>query len=478
MSRIGRLADFPHLGWLVGLGTVMLLALLAFSSYAAAAPLIRAEWALNNTQVGVLFSIYLIGYALSALVVVPLTDRIAPSRILLAALSLMLAGNLAFPLLAVDFWSGLVFRFLAGAGHVGVYMPAIRLISQRYPGAQRGAAVSLFVAAGYGGTTLSYTLTGLLLNVRPWREAYLGAALLGLLALLLAYRLLRDAHDTPVQTTASGRGRLDLTVLRDRGVALVVAVYALHTAELYLARLWFPLLLGALFMQIGTDVAAATARAATLSGFMFMTGMVAVFSGGLVSDRLGRTYGGALVFAVSGACSLLAGWLLGAPPWALITLGFVYGLATAADSAIYLTATVELAPEDRIGSVQAVESFIGFVAGALVPVIAGGILDTGDDWRRWVLAFSFNGLLAILGIAALYALRRLPQADQDGRWQTLAQQTGRRFCPGAISRLPSRKLGPSPYRPHNSQSAHDDRHRRCASPGRASSVPASQRSPA
>ena len=389
----------------------MLLALLSFSSYAASAPLIRAEWALNNTQVGILFSVYLVGYALSALVVVPLTDRIAPSRILLVALGVMLVGNLAFPLFAVNFWSGLIFRFLAGTGQVGVYMPGIRLISQRFPPAKRGTAVSIFVGAGYGGTTLSYTLTGLLLNARPWREAYLGAALMGVVALLLAYRLLRgDLAAPPRLPTGAPRGHLDLTVLRDRAVALAVAVYALHTAELYLARLWFPLLLGALFLQIGMDVAAATARAATLSGFMFMTGMVAVFGGGLVSDRLGRTHGGALIFAVSGACSLLAGWLLGAPPAALIGLGFLYGLTTAADSAIYLTATVELAPEDRIGSVQAAASFIGFAAGALVPVIAGGILDTGDDWRRWVLAFSFNGLIAALGVAALYWLRRLPQA--------------------------------------------------------------------
>jgi len=411
MLRSERLTGFPHLRWLLGLSAVMLLALLAFSSFAASAPLIRAEWALNNAQVGMLYSVYLVGYALSALVVVPLTDRIAPPRILLAALVVMFVGNLAFPLFATDLWSGLVFRFLGGVGQVGVYMPAIRLISQRYPPAKRGTAVSIFVGAGYGGTTLSYTLTGLLLNSRPWREAYLGAALMGLLALPLAYRLLLgDLAAPPPLPAAAPRGHLDLTVLRDRAVALAVALYALHTAELYLARLWFPLLLGALFMQLGTDVAAATARAATLSGLMFMTGMVAVFGGGFVSDRLGRTHAGALIFAVSGACSLLAGWLLRAPPPALILLGFIYGLTTAADSAIYLTATVELAPVDRIGSVQAVESFIGFAAGALVPVIAGGILDAGDDWHRWVLAFSFNGLLAVLGVAALLWLRRLPQA--------------------------------------------------------------------
>ena len=43
---------------------------------------------------------------------------------------------------------------------------------------------------------------------------------------------------------ARGSGRLTLSALRDRRIALVIAAYALHTAELYLARLWLPLLLG------------------------------------------------------------------------------------------------------------------------------------------------------------------------------------------------------------------------------------------
>jgi MFS family permease len=140
-----------------------------------------------------------------------------------------------------------------------------------------------------------------------------------------------------------------------------------------------------------------------------MLGIPGVFTGGWLSDRLGRSAGAALIFALSGLCSLLAGPLL-AVPTLLLALGFVYGFITAADSAIYSTSIIELAPPDRIGSAQAVQSFVGFAIGALVPVIAGSILDAGAGPSRWTLAFGFNALLAAAGVWALLALRRLPAA--------------------------------------------------------------------
>ena len=78
-------------------------------------------------------------------------------------------------------------------------------------------------------------------------------------------------------------------------------------------------------MQSGREPGEAAVLAATWSGAMFMTGSVGVFLGGMASDRMGRTAGAGLIFAVSGAVSFLVGWLIGAPVPVLIVLGFVYG---------------------------------------------------------------------------------------------------------------------------------------------------------
>ncbi|MEZ4511683.1 MAG: MFS transporter [Chloroflexota bacterium] len=400
--------------WLVGVSLVLLLISLPFSSYAVSVPIIQEEWALTNTEAAVLFSLFLVGYALSSLVLLPLTDRVTPEKILLAGAVVVSVAHLLFPLLARGFVVGGALRFLMGMGQVAAYIPGVQMVSERFRLGKRGTAVGLFVAAGYAGTTLSYSFTGLMLErAGGWRSAYLTTSLVGLLGVGLAVWLLWLARDNSEQLLVNSdqlgkKGRLDLGVLRDRPVMLVILGYALHTAELYLARLWFPLLLGVALVNNGRSPLEATATAATYSGFMFMMGIVGVLSGGYLSDYLGRGRGAALVFALSGLCSFVVGWLTAVPtPW-LIGLGFFYGFVTAADSAIYSTAVTELAPPGKVGSTQAVQSFLGFTIGAIVPVLAGGILDgAGETAVAWGLAFTFNGLLAVVGVASQLYLQRL-----------------------------------------------------------------------
>jgi MFS family permease len=404
--------------WLAGISLVLLVTLLPFSSYIVSLPFIQAEWHMNNTQAAMVFSSYLLGNAVAALFLVPLTDKLPPQRVYLGGVIVLTVSNLLFPLLAWNLWTGSALRFVAGAGHIAAYIPGVQLVARRFAGGRRGTAVGVFVAAGYAGTTLSYTFMGLLLNwTSGWRSAYLITACLGLLALvLLAFlRLLthEKADSPPLPRAATQkRGLINIGVLKNRAVALVIVAYTLHTAELYIARLWFPSLLSESFVKHGMSAFEATTLAATLAGFMFMMGIVGVFSGGFISDHLGRSYGAAVIFTLSGLCSFLVGWLLETPSFLLITVGFIYGFMTAADSAIYSTAVTELAPANRVGSTQAVQSFIGFAVGAILPVVAGSILDLAQAAAGWRLAFSFNGVLAILGVAALLWLKQLPESRE------------------------------------------------------------------
>ncbi len=385
--------------WLIGLSAALLLVMLPFASYIVSVPLIQPEWQISNTESGFIFSIYLIGYAFSSLAFVPLTDKFSTRRMVLVGMVILTAAHLLFALTARNLWSASLLRFLAGAGHALVYTPGIQLITQQFGAKKRGTAVGIFVGFGYAGTTLSYSFMGLLLRlIESWRIAYLGTAIISLLGLLIFF-ISPARHNT--KPAKSNRGRLDITILRDKPLAIMILAYALHTAELYLARLWLPLLLGATLIANGRPTLEATATAATLSGFMFMMGIVGAFAGGVASDRFGRYQGAAFIFASSGLCSFIAGWLVGLPPLFLIILGFIYGLMTAADSAIYVTTIIELAPPERVGSAQAIQAFLGFLIGAIVPTLAGSILDANQTATAWVWAFSFNGLLALLAVTSL-----------------------------------------------------------------------------
>lgn len=400
--------------WLAAMSATLLLALLPFSSYIASIPFVADEWGMTNSQAAVVFSAYLVGYAVSSAFLIPVTDRLPPGKVMLASVALIAVSNILFPLLARDVWTASALRFIAGAGHVGAYIPGIRIVSLRFADGKRGTAVAIFVGAGYAGTTISYVFMGQLLDLTDsWRTAYMITALLGLVGVLIALTRVwplgrRDAEPEPA---SGGSARLNLGALRHRPMLLINTAYALHTAELYLARLWLPLLLAASLVHSGKEAGEAAVLAATWSGFMFMTGIAGVFFGGVVSDRFGRTAGAGAIFAASGAISFAAGWLVGAPPAVLIILGFGYGFATSADSAIYSTAVTELAPRNLIGSTQAIQSFVGFTVGAIAPVVAGGLLDVFDGALGWGAAFGFNGLLAVVGVAALLILRRMPEAS-------------------------------------------------------------------
>ena len=373
------------------------------------------------------FSSYLAGYAVSSLLLVPFTDRFSPFRILVFGVVLTACSGFLFPMLAEGLWTACVLRFVYGVGHVCVYVTGIRLASRRFARRNRATAVSVFVGSGYAGTTVSYVFMGTLLErLDGWETAFLVTTLPGLASIAIAAflasgrsaRSARSARTAPSANEADGRGTggwLSLAPLRDRRLMLVIMAYALHTAELFVARLWLPLLLVAALMMTGYDSDAAASRAATLAGFMFMTGIFSVLLGGWMSDRFGRTRTATLIFAVSGICSFLAGWLVGLPITWLVVLGFLYGFFTAADSAIYSTAVTELAPRNLVGSAQAVQSFIGFVVGTGAPVVAGSILDLSGAQSAWILVFSFNGVLAVTGIVCLLWLRRVPASSVTSR---------------------------------------------------------------
>ena len=118
--------------------------MLPASSYIAAIPDVKAQWGLNNTQAGLIFSAYLAGYAASALLVMPLTDRLPPRYIFAGSAFISVIAHILFPLLAQGVVSAVALRCVAGLGLLGTYMPGLRIVSERFSTSGRGLAIGLF----------------------------------------------------------------------------------------------------------------------------------------------------------------------------------------------------------------------------------------------------------------------------------------------------------------------------------------------
>jgi MFS family permease len=384
--------------WLAVMSLMLSLALLTFSSYVAALPLIREEWGLSNTQAGAIFSAYLAGYAVSALFVIPLTDRIAPATVFTVSAVVTVSASIAFPLIANDMYTASLLRVFSGLGLVGIYMPGLRIISERFSSGGRGAAMGFYVTAFYGANAISLSLTGALMARFEWRDAFTVLALISALSIPLAYFATRNEKARRLSTST---GLLNLKVIRNRTAGAYMLGYSFHAMELYAVRVWLPGLLAAVLIANGEGTNEATVKAATVGGLALAAGSVGPIIGGAISDRLGRAQTAAAIFALSGLCSWIIGWAGGFPWPVVVGISVVYGWAISADSSIYSTAITESASVEDLGSTMALQAFLGFMSGVVGPVLVGGVLDIFPENLEWKMAFSAVGIMAVVSIPVL-----------------------------------------------------------------------------
>jgi MFS family permease len=328
------------------------------------------------------------------LVVLPLTDRVRPSRVIAIGALVTAIANLGFAFAAHDVITASALRVLSGFGLAGVYMPGVRLVAQSSDPAQRGRAVGLYVAAFYLGGSLSFLATGLLLGPFGWRG---GAVILGAIGLAALPVAVISSRGIPERT--GERAHLDLRVLRNAPLVRTIAAYTGHSWELFIVRAWLAAFLAAAFALRGLSPTDASATASQWAAIMLALGVPGVFIGGWLSDRLGRARSALLYAMGSGAISIGFGTLLFFPWPAIVAIGALYGAIVAADSAVYSTAVTELAPPGRLGSAQAIQAVAGFGIGSLGPVVAGATLDLGVGWVGPFLVAGFVGFATALPLA-------------------------------------------------------------------------------
>ena len=429
MPSAGQTGSFGHSAtrrqdwvWLAGIILGLLFSLFPLASYTAAVPIIRDEWGINGSQAGLLNSLFAAGAMAGALIIIPLTDRLSPGKVLAFSGLAAALGNLLFPLLATDVATGAPLRFLAGVGLVGVYVTGTRVVAERFSEHGRGAAIGLYVTAFYLGSAASLVVTGLLIPSFGWRVSYAVWAIVSFATPPIAYVLLRNHSWSATQDATA---RFDPSVLKNKTVGIVILSYFLHSFELYHLRTWLPAFLAFVLMTGGTiESADAAARAAIVVGAAGMLGAVSPFLGGVLSDRVGRLRAATFLFAVSGAVSFAIGWLADIPWAGMLALTFLYSFAVGADSAIYSTAITEVAETGKLGSTLAVHTFSAFAAGFLSPVIFGGILDVAGDDIGWGLGFGTAGIAAVAAIGAMTWLRRQgPAEPQLGETRGVARRT-------------------------------------------------------
>jgi MFS family permease len=307
---------------------------------------------------------------------------------------------LLIPLLANGLAPALLLRFLTGVLLAGVYPVGMKIMAT-WTQKDRGLGIGLLVGAltiGSAGPHLLNVLGG----VGAWQPVlYLagGSALAGgLLGALFVHEGPYRSPSPPFNWRQVGH------ILREREVVLANLGYLGHMWELYAMWSWVSLFLLASFTAVNVSP---TWASLTAFAVIAVGGLGSLLAGQL-ADRYGRTTIIMASLLISGTCAVGVGFLFGGHPLLLAGVCLVWGFAIVADSAQFSAAVSELAPREYVGTALTLQTSLGFLL-TLFTIRMVPPLVTAVTWRY---AFALLAIGPIVGIWAMYRLRRSPAASR------------------------------------------------------------------
>jgi len=333
-------------------------------------PTLSAEMQLSASDLGVLTSLYFLGFAMMQLPAGLLLDTWGPRRVNAGMLVLAAVGTVVYGL--ADSMAGLmVGRLLIGAGVCVCLGATFQALAQNFPVGRLPLVNGLVMAVGGLGGVLVGSPLSWLLSYTTWRMVSVGLAVA---TLCVAALLLVGAPREPVRSHAppslreQWRGMLELLCMPRywRLVSLPVATSGVFFG---VQSLWVrPYLI-----DFNGLAPAAAAWTVSLLGFAMMAGNVGL---GALARRAGRM--GLGLFGFSGLCQLLfivVQVLIAADaplPVPLLWVG--YGVFGSACILVFALLAAEFPPQ-LLGRIAATTNLLMFVAIFACQIGMGAILD-------------------------------------------------------------------------------------------------------
>jgi len=169
-----------------------------------AAPIIKRELGISETQKGIIFGAFTLAYAVFEIPAGRWGDRYGSRRIL-TRIVLWWSFFTALTGIAGGFASLVVIRFLFGAGEAGALPNSARILRQWFPDSSRGRAQGIVTTMMLLGGAASYTASQWLIDWVGWRWSFAVFAMIGVGWALAFYAWFRDDPAAHLDTNAAER---------------------------------------------------------------------------------------------------------------------------------------------------------------------------------------------------------------------------------------------------------------------------------
>lgn len=249
---------------------------------AAVAPLLQRDFALSDTQIGWIGSMFMVAYMFASPFTGVMGDR-WPRRYLVGAGVLIWSAATVLSGLASSYRHLLAARSIIGVGEAGFGAVSPTLISDLFPKEKRGRMLAFFYVAIPVGSAFGFLLGGFMGQHYGWRAAFFLAGAPGLLLGLLAFRMYepaRGAGDGVVRDEHKFELKAVADLLLNRSLLFTTLGLSAMTFALGGMAYWFPTFFA---RERGLPLD----RANTIfGGITVVAGLVGTFFGGWLGDHL------------------------------------------------------------------------------------------------------------------------------------------------------------------------------------------------
>lgn len=250
---------------------------------------IKADLGASDTMMGFLAgTVFAIFYATLGLPIAMAADRMSRKKIIVAATTIW-SGMTVLCGFAGNFWQLALARIGVGVGEAGGSPPSHSMIADMFPQEKRSTALSIFALGVPIGILLGFMIGGRINDALGWQWAFIIVGAPGILIAALAAWTLREPPRGHSDFHIDDDGEVPSLkevwshIRSQRSLIHIIAGCTLAAFVGYSGVVW-----GGAFLVRSHGMTVSQAGTA-LSLIIGLSGMVGTFTGGYLSDRMGKT---------------------------------------------------------------------------------------------------------------------------------------------------------------------------------------------